>query len=226
MIGIIGAMDIEVDLIEKNFKNSHIEKVGPYEFILGELNNKSCVLCKCSIGKVNAAACTQTMILKYKPSFIINTGIAGSIVDNINIFDFVIATSVVQHDVDTTHFGDPLGFITDLGTVNIPCSNYLIDKVFEVNTDFTLHKGIIASGDQFISDLQTIEKIKKNFNAYACEMEGASIGQVCYINKTDFLIVRAISDNANSTTVVDYNEFKRTAAHNCAKLVIDLIKAV
>lgn len=226
MIGIIGAMDIEVDLIKQALDDSYVEKVGPYEYILGKINNKPCVLCKCSIGKVNAAACTQTMILKYKPSFIINTGVAGAIAENINIFDFVIASGVVQHDIDTTCFGDPLGFISGLDIVNIPCNNNLINKIFSINTNFTLHKGIIASGDQFICDFSQLQRIKENFGACACEMEGGSIGQVCYLNNTDFLVVRCISDNANSTSSIDYNEFKKVAADNSSKLIIDLISIV
>jgi len=105
--------------------------------------------------------------------------------------------------------------------VEIPCAKHLVDKISKATAEIGIktENGIIASGDQFIGSPEQKEKIKRNFNAIACEMEGGSIGHVCYVNGVDFCVVRAISDSANGEASVDYPEFMKMAAENSIRVI-------
>ena len=226
MIGIIGAMDIEVQGLKDRMKNLVTETVGSIEFSTGILHGVECVVARCGIGKVNAAMCAQTMILRYSPSAIINTGVAGGIGRGISIGHIVVAKNVVQHDMDTTAVGDPKGFLSGLDLVAIPCSEKLIEEILRAAEDSdgpACHIGTIATGDQFIHEQGALEKIRETFGASACEMEGGSIGQVCYINKVPFTVVRAISDNANDDAHMDYPKFLKIAVKKSFELLTELM---
>jgi adenosylhomocysteine nucleosidase len=186
------------------------------------LYGKQVVVAVCGIGKVNAAICTQTMILKYPVNIILNTGIAGGMSPKIKIGDIVIGSALVQHDMDTSSLGDPLGFIFGINRVEIPSSDILVERLEKVAKKIQglkVHKGIIATGDQFIGDKEKLYPIVDRFGAIACEMEGASIAQVCYVNQVDFAVVRSISDNADSESTVDFMEFQHMAAKNSIEMI-------
>ncbi len=226
-IGIIGAMDVEVaELIEcmDNIKKETISGIIYYE---GTLQGKDVVVAKCGIGKVHAAICAQTMILKYKPDAIINTGVAGSLSSDLDIADLVISDNVVQHDMDTSGMGDPVGFISGVDLINIPCSKNLVKKIESSaktieNTNVIV--GTIASGDQFICNQDKKHYIIKHFNALCAEMEGAAIGHVCYLNNVDFCIVRAISDKADGSAHMDFPSFVKIAAKKSTQLINAFLK--
>ncbi len=227
MIGIIGAMDIEVNNLKNKVENPHIKTVSGIDFVSGTIFGKEVVIAKAGVGKVNAAVCAQTMILLYNPEVVINTGVAGAISGEVGVGDIVIATSVVQHDMDTSPLGDPVGFISGIDMVHMPCSEKICDKLkvassksSEINTAC----GTIASGDMFLNDADKKAWIASTFNAYAGEMEGGSIGQVCVINGTDFAVLRAISDNADGSSHVDYMDFLPVAAENSTNIMLEFIK--
>lgn len=228
-IGIIGAMDVEVaELIElmENVKKEEISSVVYYE---GNLQGKDVIVAKCGIGKVHAAVCTQTMILKYAPDAIINTGVAGSLNSKLDIADLVVSDKVVQHDFDTSGIGDPVGLISGINIIEIPCSTNLVEKIknsakFIENTNVFV--GTIASGDQFICNMSKKEYIVEHFNALCAEMEGAAIGHVCYLNNVDFCIVRAISDKADGSAHMDFPSFVQIAAKKSTKLINNFLKAL
>lgn len=227
MIGIIGAMDIEVQGLKDRMKNLVTETVGSIEFSTGILHGVECVVARCGIGKVNAAMCAQTMILRYSPSAIINTGVAGGIGRGISIGHIVVAKNVVQHDMDTTAVGDPKGFLSGPDLVAIPCSERLIKEILRAAEDSdgpACHIGTIATGDQFIHEQGALEKIRETFGASACEMEGGSIGQVCYLNQVPFAVIRAISDNADDESHIDYREFVGPAAQDSIQLLCRLLE--
>lgn len=221
-IGIIGAMDVEVaELIEsmENIKKETISSVVYYE---GTLQGKNVVVAKCGVGKVHAAVCAQTMILKFNPNAIINTGVAGSLNSELDIADLVISDNVVQHDMDTSGLGDPVGLISGVNLINIPCSSNLVEKIEKSaktieNTNVIV--GTIASGDQFICNQDKKEYIVNHFDALCAEMEGAAIGHVCYLNNIDFCIVRAISDKADGSAHMDFPEFTKIAAKKSTQLI-------
>lgn len=216
MIGIIGAMDIEVNKFKEIMTQKSTEIISGIDFVSGMLWGHSAVIAVSGVGKVNAAICTQTMILKYNPECIINSGVAGGIEKSLNICDMVVASSVVQHDMDTSPLGDPIGFISGIDLVDIPCDSVLTQKLFESAAENNIHtlSGRIVSGDQFINSAEKKEYLANTFNAFACEMESASIGHVCYKNVVPFGIIRSISDNADGSSHLSYTEFVQAAADN------------
>lgn len=222
MIGIIGAMRIEVETIKSLMENKEAQTVSGVEYVRGTLHGREIVVAVCGIGKVAAAMCAQTMILKYSPEAIINTGVGGSLSEKLNICDVAIAESLVQHDMDTSPLGDPVGLISGINIVNIPCDTAVVEKLekcVEALGSIKAVRGVIASGDQFIASNEKKDYIKSNFNAIVCEMEGASIAQVCYTNGIPFGVVRAVSDCADGSSHMDYGEFLPVAAANAAKLI-------
>ncbi|MBQ2847327.1 MAG: 5'-methylthioadenosine/adenosylhomocysteine nucleosidase [Clostridia bacterium] len=222
MTGIIGAMRIEVESIKALMENKVSEKIGGVEFVKGTLHGKDIVIAVCGIGKVAAAMCTQTMILKYAPDRIINTGVGGSLSIKLAIGDIAVAESLVQHDMDTSPLGDPVGLISGINIINIPADEKVIGTLIngvEKLENVKAVKGVIASGDQFIASEEKKKFITDNFGAIVCEMEGASIAQVCYSNGVPFGVVRAVSDCADGSSHMDYGEFLPIAAANAAKLI-------
>jgi adenosylhomocysteine nucleosidase len=226
-IGIIGAMDVEVAELIESMANIKKETISSTVYYEGTLQGKNVVVAKCGVGKVHAAVCAQTMILKYKPDTIINTGVAGSLNSELDIADLVISNNVVQHDMDTSGLGDPIGLISGVNLINIPCPKNLVEKIEKAaktieNTNVIV--GTIASGDQFICNQDKKDYIVNNFNALCAEMEGAAIGHVCYLNNVDFCIVRAISDKADGSAHMDFPEFTKIAAKKSTQLINTLLK--
>lgn len=217
-IGIIGAMDIEVNGIVASMSDTTIEEISGIKYYSGTLFGKSVVVAKCGIGKVFAAICSQTMILKYKPCVIINTGVAGSLSKELNILDVTVASKVVQHDMDTSAIGDPKGLISGINVIYFETDSKVTDKLEEsaILSGCNTKVGIIASGDKFMSIAAEKEAIKDEFKAIACEMEGASIGHVCFVNNTPFGVIRAISDSEGAE--MDYMTFAEKAAENSIKI--------
>ncbi len=226
MIGIIGAMDIEVDGLKKIATDISEEVISGITFTCCKLFGKDAVIAKCGIGKVNAALCTEAMIITYKPDLIINTGVAGSLSPTLAIGDIVVATELCQHDFDTSPVGDPIGLIPEVNKIKIPTDAETADKLASVISALGINyeKGTIASGDQFIATQKQKEFILSEFAASACEMEGASIAQVCVLNNTPFAVLRALSDSADEGSCEDYPEFCILAADRSIKVLSEFIK--
>lgn len=227
MTGIIGAMHIEVETIKSLMENKTVEVISGVEYVKGTLHGKEIVIAVCGIGKVAAAMCAQTMILKYAPDCIINTGVGGSLSTKLAIGDIAVAESLVQHDMDTSPLGDPIGLISGIGVVNMPADEKVINLLsegIETLENVKGMRGVIASGDQFIASDVKKKFITDNFGAIVCEMEGASIAQVCYTNGVPFGVVRAVSDCADGSSHMDYGEFLPIAAANAAKLIEYFVK--
>ena len=226
MIGIIGAMGIEVRALADLLENKKSETISGVEYMSGKIYGRDVVLAVCGIGKVFAAICAQTMILKYNPDVIINTGVAGTLTDKLSIGDIAIADSVVQHDMDTSPLGDPVGLLSGINIVKIPAHKEVVAKIEScvkaIGTNYQI--GTIASGDQFLASIEVKERIVKNFNAIAGEMEGGAIGHVCYVNNKPFCVLRAISDCADGSGAENYTEFLGKAAENATMIMARFIK--
>ncbi len=226
MIGIIGAMGIEVRALADLLEDKKTEKISGVEYMSGKIYGKDVVLAVCGIGKVFAAICAQTMILKYNPDVIINTGVAGTLTDKLSIGDIAIADSVVQHDMDTSPLGDPVGLLSGINIVKIPADKQTVSKieacVEAIGANYQI--GTIASGDQFLASKEVKERIVKNFGAIAGEMEGAAVGHVCYVNNKSFCVLRAISDCADGSGAENYMEFLGKAAENATMIMAKFIK--
>lgn len=229
MIGIICAMEIELRKIKGSMQNVKTEKVSSVNFNIGKLCGKDCVVAVSGVGKVNAAACAQSMILKYNPEFIINVGVAGGLLEEMQVYDMVISKNAVQSDVDTSALGDPKGFISTIEIIELPCSqklaNLILNKKLEDNTE--IYYGTIASSDRFIADKKELLQLRKDFRAIACDMETGSIAQVCYLNETEFLSIRIISDNINNeNSHLDYEKFKEIAADKGLEMIENLLSKI
>lgn len=231
VIGIIGAMESEVKTLAASLKNSKTVVINKLTFYTGTLNDKDVVVVQSGIGKVNAGMCAQLLVFKFNATKIINTGIAGATGSGLHIFDFVISEKAVYHDFDTTAFGYKLGQVPGLPEA-FTADNSLIaaaEKAFP-NTDFAdkyqLKKGLIASGDQFISAGERKDFIKTNFNPLCVEMEGAAIAHACTINNTPFLIVRCMSDMADETVESTYSFNEDECARMSAEFVQEILKNI
>ena len=225
MLGIIAAMRVEaMELIGKMTEREE-RTISGVTFTSGKLCGRDAVIAVCGIGKVFAALCTQTMILTYHPDAIVNTGVAGTLTDKLSICDMALSVDLVQHDMDTSALGDPVGLISGINVVYLPADRRLVETILspEVAGEVHIVSGTIASGDQFIGSGERKRWIVDSFGAIACEMEGAAVAQVCYVNKVPFAVLRAISDNADGTSCDDYPTFVEKAAHVSASIVERLI---
>ena len=221
MIGIIAAMNVEMESLRSHMENTETDVISGIKFVRGSLEGKEVVTAVCGIGKVFAAMCAQAMIMHYTPECIFNTGVAGTLTDKLDIGAIAVSSAVVQHDMDTSALGDPVGLISGINKIELP-SDRLISgrlsacaKVMGIKTE----TGVIASGDQFVASSERKAFIVERFKAIACEMEGAAIGQVCYANKVPFCVLRAISDSADGSSHMDYPTFVKMAAEQSVALM-------
>ncbi len=227
MLGIICAMEKELDNLNSMIQHKKVKIISKIQFINGILNGMECVTAICGIGKVAAAICTQAMIQNYNPDYLINIGVAGSLKNNIKPCSVVIAKDLIQHDMDTSALGDKKGLISGINKIEIETSDYLTSKLVDCveeleNIDY--HVGRILTGDNFIADNKRRKALVDEFNGLACEMEGAAIAQTCYINDTPFAVVRAISDSADNSAEISYDEFLPLAVETSHRIIIRLIE--
>lgn len=225
-VGIIFAMKEELDALKKYLELEKEYEIFNLKFYEGKISNVDVVLVQSGIGKVNAARTTQILIDNIQVDYIFNIGVAGGLDKSLSVGDIVIGEKLIQHDFDITAFGHNKGFIPDVGDF-IDADSYLINLANEVllnDKEISVKHGVIASGDIFCSESWMSEKINKKFNALACEMEGASIAQVCYLCHIPFLILRSISDVPNNNNVVTYEEFLEHSTKVIAKSMKKLLE--
>ena len=226
-VGIIGAMDEEVSRLKGEMTNVLVHRKAGMDFYTGFLKEKETVIVKSGIGKVNAAICTQILIDDYKVDCVINTGDAGSLNNDINIADIVLSTDAIQHDVDVTNWDYKHGQIPRMDTSVFVADERLIKLAEsvckEVNKDISVFTGRVVSGDQFICDKQKKQWLAEYFGAFCTEMEGAAIAQAAYLNQVPFLIIRAISDKADDSADMAYEEFEMKAIHYTVQLVLGMM---
>ncbi|MDD7417318.1 MAG: 5'-methylthioadenosine/adenosylhomocysteine nucleosidase [Treponemataceae bacterium] len=222
--GIIGAMDVEIQLLLARMTDIKKTEYASLCFYEGILEGKSVVVIKSGIGKVNAALCAQILIVKFDATHIINTGIAGSMDKKLRILDTVVSTECVYHDADTTFFGDPSCTIPDMPTF-FKADEKLVEKALSSPSDkFKIYSGRIASGDQFICTKEGKEKIKSDCNPMCVEMEGCAVAHTCFVNNVPFVIIRSISDNADENVTTDYSFNREAAAEISANIVCNILK--
>ena len=179
MIGIIAAMNVEMESLRSFMTDMTTETISGITFVSGTLEGKQVVTAVCGIGKVFAAMCAQTMILRYQPECIVNTGVAGTLSDKLTIGSIAVSSAVVQHDMDTSAIGDPVGLISGINKVQLPADPDLCGQLSACATVLGIRTetGVIASGDQFISAVEQKERILATFGDLCCEMEGCTIVQ-------------------------------------------------
>ena len=222
-IGIIAAMQEEMNEIKKIMNNVQEKTIYELKFYEGTINNKNIVLVESGVGKVNAARTTQVLIDNYKIDAVINVGSAGSANQELQIGDIVIGKTLVQHDFDITAFGHPKGYISNVGE-RIKSDENLIKSMEQTienlqNKEFKIKIGTIASGDIFCTEPKMKEKIRDKFNADAIEMEGAAIAQVCKLDNVPVLVIRSISDSPNGNNNITFDQYLEAASKRCAEIL-------
>lgn len=225
-IGVIGAMQMEIDNLKSFLENQTTEVISGVEFVSGTIDGKEVVAAVCGVGKVFAAICTEAMILNYKVDKVINIGVGGTLCKELGVMDVAVATQVVQHDMNTSALGDPVGLISGINEIYLPADESMRKVLTEILAEKEINflEGTIATGDLFLHKSSTKDKINEEFGAIAGEMEGGSIGQVCYINKVPFAILRSISDGEGGA--MDYATFAEKAAQIGIDVVVEFIKRI
>jgi len=226
VIGIIGAMDEEIELLKRDIAPVKDFEEGGSVFYSGYTGNIRVILLKCGIGKVNAAIGATLLLSRFRPDYVINTGTAGGLTNRLTVGDTVISTKVIHHDVDATAFGYVPGQVPKMPG-DYAADRRLTRAALEAAEHSGLHgitSGIIATGDSFMDDPERIRMLKKTMPAAAAaEMEAAAVAQVCYQFSTPFVVIRSISDIAGEKSAVSFNTFLHTAARNSATLVMEMI---
>lgn len=224
IVGIIGAMDCEINEILLSMKGIKPCEFSGMTFYKGKIGKTKVVLVKSGVGKVFASIATQTLILNFGVTMVINTGVAGSI-SHAKIGDIVIASAVVQHDMDTSALGDPLGLISGINKVFFKTDAYMQGRAVKSAEALGMNAviGVIASGDQFICKDADKQFIRDNFGALCVEMEGAPIGQVAYVNGVPFTVLRSISDDGQSEHKVEFATFAKESAKKVSALLIKML---
>jgi len=224
MIGIIGAMAPEMAMLTGALLKSQERTAAGMTFLTGSLEGKDVVLLQCGIGKINAAVGTALMIELFHPSAILNTGSAGGLLSTQAFGDTVISTEVLHHDVDVTAFGYAPGQVPGLPAV-FPSDPGLVALAERSLQGIPHTKGQIGSGDIFVHEPAVISRILARFpDLCAVEMEAAAIAQVCHLNATPFVVVRALSDIAGKESPMKFDEFLPLASKNSSRLVLEMLK--
>ena len=222
-IGIIGAMDVEVASLKEKMVISRTETYANMTFCEGTLGKTSVVIVKSGICKVNAAMCVQLLVDHFEVTHIINTGVAGSLDNAINIGDIVVSTDAQYHDVNATVFGYQKGEVPQMGIVAFPADPSLraaaVRAVGHAAPDVAVFEGQVLSGDQFISTRARKEALMRDFNGNCTTLTGAALAQASYANKIPYVIIRAISDKADESVEESYDAFEAKAAVHCANIV-------
>ncbi len=228
-IGIIGAMDEEVELLKQTLENREDYEIAGYHLFHGTLHGKDVVLLKSGIGKVNAAIGTTLLLELYKPDCVINTGSAGGFDPALEVGDIVISTEVRHHDVDVTIFnyepgqvpGSPAAFLPDMLLADV--AERCIQRMDGMHTS----RGLIATGDAFMNDPERVARTRATFpQMKAVEMEAAAIAQTCYQFATPFIIIRALSDIAGKESHLSFDQFLATAAKHSAEMVMAMVDEI
>ena len=228
-LGIIGAMELEVETLLAQMENKSAEVVAGSTFYEGQLSGLDVVVVQCGIGKVNAALCVQILCTKFGITHVVNTGIAGSLCAELDIGDLVVSRDAMYHDFDCVHFGYPYGKVPGMDVVSFPANETMIKLAFDAANGIHpghVTVGRVASGDQFVAEQTLKNKIISNTQALCTEMEGAAIAQTAYRNGIPFVILRAISDKADNSAEMDYPTFEKQAAHRCAAVTVALAAAL
>ncbi len=225
-IGIIGAMQMEVDNLKEAMENQSTVTVSGIRFVSGTIGEMDVVAAVCGVGKVFAAICAEAMILKFNPDMIINIGVAGTLTKDLGVLDVAVASDVLQHDMDTSAIGDPVGLISGVNQIYFPADEKMCRVLCDCLKDKGIHyvSGPIATGDVFMHDPEHKALIRERFRAVACEMEGGSIGHVCTVNNVPFAVLRAISDGDGGA--LDYQTFAEQAALRSIEIVLEFIARI
>lgn len=226
-LGIIGAMQVEVEILLSCLENKKETSVAGSAFYEGTLEGLEVAIVQCGVGKVNAAICAQILCDCFGVTHLVNTGIAGSLDAKLDIGDLLISKDAMYHDFDCVHFGYEMGKVPGMDVVAFPADAAMIQlasQAAEAVHPGHVTVGRVASGDLFVAEKKAKDRIIATTQGMCTEMEGAAIAQTAYRNGVPFVILRAISDKADNSAEMDYPTFERIAAHRCAQVTQHLAK--
>ncbi|MFJ8353609.1 5'-methylthioadenosine/adenosylhomocysteine nucleosidase [Bacillus paramycoides] len=222
-IGIIGAMQIEIDLLLEKLHLKEEHTIAGMPFYKGKFMDTEVIITRCGVGKVNAAACTQILINKYDVDSIINTGVAGGLHPDVKVGDLVISTNVTHHDVSKNQMKNLFPFQESF-TASKELRELAREACNSSSLNISAHEGRIVSGECFVEDSILKIKLINEYAPHCTEMEGAAIGHVAHINNIPFLVMRSISDSADDEAQVSYDDFAKTAANYCSEIIVEMLK--
>ncbi len=226
MIGIVAAMECEVEAIIKHMKEIKQLKCFGLTVYEGNIENHECVAVLAGVGKVNAAKATTLICSQYKCRAILNVGVAGGLVGHQQPLDVVIANQVIQHDFDTSPIDGPSGY--GIYSITDEHLNNLCQQACQT-LQLTYHIGDVASGDQFVTKDNGLNRIESLFPTCVCaEMEAGAIAQIANSFNVPCLIIRALSDVAHhEQSNLDFPKFAQAASINAGNMmqqVLTLLK--
>lgn len=226
-VGIVGAMDVEVELLRSSLEGARVERRAGMEFARGTLDGCDVVVVRCGEGKVRAGMCVQALCDLYGVTHVVNTGIAGSLDPTIDVGDVVVSTACCYWDVDVTVFGYAPGQLPHTDGRDFVADPSLrraaLRAVAEAAPEISAFEGRVVSGDQFVHDDVLRRRLVADFGGRCCEMEGAAVAQASVANGVPFVVVRAISDKPGSTSTVEYLTFEAEAARHCARITSRMV---
>lgn len=234
-VGIISAMDNEIETLLNEAEIARVDTVAGTQYHVGVLRGQPVVITRSGIGKIRAASGVTTLLDRYPVSKVIFTGIAGGVADGMQVLDEVVATRLLEHDYGALsndgfvwRSGDP-GFGDQAG-VYYDCDPYLVELAYDAAAEVVgeehAHKGTIATGDQFVASEEYVERLRADYDACACEMEGAAIAVVCLKYETPFVVIRALSDKADGKAHDSYENFGEAAAANSSGIVLKMLESM
>ena len=222
-IGIIGAMQIEIDLLLEKLHIHEEYTIAKMPFYKGVFKNKEIIVTRCGIGKVNAASCAQILIDKFEVDCIINTGVAGGLHPDVKVGDLVISTNVTHHDVAKNQMKNLFPF-QETFTANEELRELARKACHASDLDINVHEGRIVSGECFVEDAKLKKKLLDEYAPHCTEMEGSAIGHVAFMNDIPFLVIRCISDSADDEATISYENFAEIAANHSSEVIMQMIK--
>ncbi len=228
-IAIIGAMEEEVTILRDKITNQTVETIAGCEYTTGEMDGADVILLRSGIGKVNAAMSTTVLLDRFKPDYVINTGSAGGLNPELNVGDVVISSEVRHHDVDVTAFGYEYGQVPQLPAAFTADERLvkIAEECAKESGDIQVVRGLIATGDSFMSDPVRVEAVREKFeDLQAVEMEAAAIAQVCHQFNIPFVVIRSLSDIAGKESDISFDKFLETAALHSANLVMSITSSI
>ncbi|MDR6227441.1 5'-methylthioadenosine/adenosylhomocysteine nucleosidase [Desmospora profundinema] len=225
-IGLIGAMEEEIALFLEEMEREQTEEHVGIRYHSGRLAGQSVVVCRSGVGKVNASVCTQVLIDRYGVESVIFTGVAGALDPKLDIGDIVVSTSCQQHDMDVTPLGLSKGEIPFQKVSEFQADPELIrlaEKAASMWTEGRVIRGKVLSGDQFIARVDTVRELREQMGGACVEMEGAAVAHVCHLNDIPFVVIRSMSDRADHSADVNFQEFAVIAARRSNGIVKNMI---
>lgn len=228
MIGIIAAMDSEVRDIKSAMEDGIKIHHGGMTFYKGKLDQKEVIAVKSGVGKVNAAMCTQILIDIFKVTTVIHVGVAGAVHPDLEIGDIVISEDSCQYDMDARAFGHPRGEIPNMDITFFKADPTLIKLAESAakTLKVSYRIGRIMTADLGVDSNQLKKELLEEFGGLCVEMEGAAVGQVAMLNQIPYLVIRSMSDKADSNLTDDYQENLEASIRNGVAMVLKMVKEV